>query len=313
MKTINAMMLGVLATGCGVVDSTFTDAAQRADGPLSDAAPPDTAPPDAPLRCDPTGAFDSVTPLPGFSRAEDPRLSSDELTLYFARWASGQGLELYVATRPSRMEAFGTPTSIPGVGSPSDENFPNVSVDGRTIIFDSARSGQHIYVSTRPSTDAAFGVPVLAAVNSQSTTDIDFQSFLTADGAEIWFASNRAGGVGDFDILRAVKHNGAWGAPVGVAELESTTADLAPIVSADRLTVYFVSWQARSGSLGGYDIWTSHRATTSESFPPPVLAGINTTSNEFTGWLSPDDCRLYFASDRSGTLDLYVAERSPVQ
>jgi hypothetical protein len=57
------------------------------------------------------------------------------------------------------------------------------------------------------------------------------------------------------------------------------------------------------------DLAYSYRADTSAPFSAPqLIKGVNTPDDERDPWLSPDGQRLYFASDRDGELELYVAE-----
>lgn len=94
-------------------------------------------------------------------------------------------------------------------------------------------------------------------------------------------------------------------------ELSTNARDFLPTLSADKLTVYLSS--NRPGGKGGFDIWTSHRSTTSDGFPTPKpVPELNSSANEDVGWLSSDNCRIYFSSDVAGTFDIYVATRHPM-
>ena len=62
---------------------------------------------------------------------------------------------------------------------------------------------------------------------------------------------------------------------------------------------------------GDLDVWVRERQSRDDEFGPAVnVAGVNSPESEFPGWISPDNCRLYFDSG-DVVRDLYVAERMP--
>jgi Tol biopolymer transport system component len=292
--------------GCGSVASSAIDA--RADV-AHDATPV----------CSPTDAFDAPMLLNGFSmatRAEiSVTLSPDELNIYASvdRGTKSPNWDLVSAERADIGADFGTQTVMTALNSPANEGACTLSNDGLALAFASNRAageGLHIYVSTRSSTLGIFGSPSLfAGVNSANTADNDDTPFFTADGSELWFTSDRAAGAGSSDVYRASRIGGGFGNPMLVPELNSASTEFSPVLTADKLTVYFSS--NRDGS-GHFDIYTSHRSNVADGFPAPtVVTEINSTVNDFPEWISSDNCRLYLRSDRSGGGDIYVAVRHP--
>lgn len=296
---MGCMFLLPVAVGCGEV------------GAVRDAQAP---PIDVPPGCDPTARFGPPAPLPGLEMVEVnmPRLSADELTIYFF---TSPG-KLWSAHRAARTEAFEAPSLLGGQNTGSGDYDPAVSADGLTLWFASYRvagDGQHLYVSTRASTLTEFGTPALAdRVNSMNTEDSDLQPFLTADSKELWFVSNRTGGWGDSDVWRAVWAGSGFAAPVNVPELNSSQKEEVPTSSADRLTVYFSSLRSAAGAKGDLDIWVSRRDRVDASFSAPALVDeLNTTGRDVAGWLSADQCRMYGSSDAGGTSRAFMATRLP--
>lgn len=284
----------------------------------SDAGVPNASMPGANSICDPTGTFDAPMHLTDFNTANGPqvpRLTNDELEIYFDDHTGTADNNLYRAQRSVAGQPFGAPIALTQVNSTADDSNPNVSSDGLVLFFESTRvSGQgiHLYVSTRTSRVGEFGIPSeVANVNSGTVADSDNQPFVTADAQELWFASNRAGGLGSHDIYRAVWKGSSFADVAPITVLSSSTTDYLPTLSADKLTVYLSS--NRPGGKGGYDIWTAHRSTTSDGFPSPRLVPeLNSSATEYVGWLSPDNCRIYFSSDITGTRYIYVATRHPM-
>jgi len=97
------------------------------------------------------------------------------------------------------------------------------------------------------------------------------------------------------DIWRATFKGGVWtGAKVPV--VNTNAEEFAPVLSKDGLTLYFGSDAAALG-FAGINVWVAKRATTAVDFSPPaVLTSVSSASDEQPTWISPDDCRLYLAT-----------------
>lgn len=242
-----------------------------------------------------------------------PRLSPDELTIYFSGYAVAGDANLYVAHWNARTDMFDAPSLISNLNTSSNEFDPTVSPNALSIWFGSNRvvsQGDHLYVAIRASTLTQFDALALAAINAADTSLSDGQPFLTADGQEVWFTSNRAGATA-FDIWHAPRVSDGFGTPVEAFELASSANDQLPTLSVDRLTIYFTSDRTAAGTRGGLDIWTSHRSAVEDGFPAPHLVDeLNTAGNDLPGWLSADNCRLYGATIGPGG-GLFMATRRP--
>lgn len=303
------VLLMCVSVACGNVNNRQSDA-QEIDGTaMADSAEPIAI-------CDPTTAFDAPEPLTGFntpSTEGTERLTIDELELYFSGALAGASSStIYRAQRSTISQPFGLPVPLTSLHMTAGEYDPSVSSDALTLYFQSPRvpnQGDHLYVSTRTSRAGEFGAPSeLLNVNSMIVTDNDFQPSVTIDGQELWFVSDRAGGLGLADIYRATWNGSSFGSVTAVNELNSSAKEWLPILSADKLTIYFAS--DRADGKGGFDIWSTHRATVADGFPPPrPVSELNSSASEFAGWLSPDNCRIYFHSDRAGNYDIYIATR----
>ena len=80
------------------------------------------------------------------------------------------------------------------------------------------------------------------------------------DGLEIFFFSDRPGGVGFVDLWSATRARvfDPWSAPTNLGPAVNTVFDeVQPYIAADRQTLYFQS--ARPGGLGSQDIWMTTR------------------------------------------------------
>lgn len=75
--------------------------------------------------------------------------------------------------------------------------------------------------------------------------------------------------------------------------------DTHPALSKDGLSLYFSS--TRSGGLGNYDLWVTHRHSLDACWGPPVnVAAVNSPQQDVAPNLSPDGHWLYFHSKRTG-------------
>lgn len=125
--------------------------------------------------------------------------------LYFSSGLRPGGMgfgDIYV----SQLQAdgtFGPASPVMEFNTPFNEIRPNIRQDGLEIFFDSNRPGtfglQDLYVSTRACTSCSWSPPVNLGptVNSSS---VDGRPSLSFDGTELYFMSNRPGGLGDQDI-----------------------------------------------------------------------------------------------------------------
>jgi len=90
--------------------------------------------------------------------------------------------------------------------------------------------------------------------------------------------------------------------------VNSVSRDGSPSLTADELTLYFVS--SRPGSLND-DTWVARRASKTDNFDAPqLLTELASPSFESSPNLSRDGRTLYFISDRgSGDADVWAATR----
>lgn len=133
----------------------------------------------------------------------------------------------------------------------------------------------------------------------------------TRDLLEIFFTSNRPGGMGDKDIWTATRAaiDQPWSTPVPVVELNTTVQDSAPQISADGLTIWIAS--ARPGGLGLLDIWVATRPSRSEPWTTPVhVPEVSSTLFDYGFTVTRSELIAYVGSTRSGNDDIYRFTRA---
>ena len=282
-----------------------------ANGGANDARPSDGTPPDAAPRCSPTAAFGTpvvVTALNTSSHDEHARLSPDELTVYFSSdRAGGVGsFDIWVATRASTSDTFGTPALLAGVNTTGLERRPTVTADGLTLYaFVGADPNYELVMATRASTTSSFGA--LSAITAMNTSMNDETPYVLSNGTAVYFDSNRDSG---YKLYRAARNGASFdmAALVTGTNLEISATQGDPVISPDELTLYFVS-DRNAGTVG---IYKATRTSVAQGFDAPIALNLDPTGTHYDrpSWILSDNCMLYFtALTVAGDYDIYYAKR----
>ena len=163
--------------------------------------------------------------------------------------------------------------------------------------------------------DFTFGEPVnLGPTFNSSSHEAD--TYISSDGLEFYFSSDRAGGCGHYDLYVSTRTSieDDWAGPVNLGQIvNSESFDGGPCISPDGLELYFES--RRPGGLSSVsDIWVSRRAAIDAPWSVPVNLGppVNSQGADVVPSISVDGLQLYFASSRDGgygMFDIYVSTR----
>lgn len=264
------------------------------------------------------------------SNEQHPALSPDGLSLYFSsdRPGGAGGFDLWVSRRASTTSAWQAPAAIAALNSSSSEFAPAFDPSGQWLFFGSERDGgcggRDLWLSYRKNKkdDLDWKIPInLGCGLSWPGFDDGPTYFREKSGfGVLFFISDRPGGLGGRDIwMVSHRDGGAFGAPVNVAELNSSADDSRPVVRSDGLEFFLTSQRVGSvpqGTTPSSDLWTSTRSSTAGAWSTPVnLASLNTNATEAAPTLSPDGLTLMFHSNRpggQGGLDLYVTTRTKI-
>jgi hypothetical protein len=167
--------------------------------------------------------------------------------------------------------------------------------------------------------DQAWRPPVNLGCGALNWVGFDDGPTYFQDGklGTLFFISDRPGGAGSRDVWMASHRDGrAFGAPLNVAELNSTADDARPVIRRDGLEIFITSLRpgsVPSGAAPSSDIWVSTRSVTSGTWSAPAnLVEINTASTEGGPALVRDARTMVFNSNRAGGqggLDLWVTTR----
>jgi len=134
---------------------------------------------------------------------------------------------------------------------------------------------------------------------------------LSADGLQLFFASDLPGGYGgnDLYVSRRASIEQTFGEPENLGSMfNGPGRDQSPNLSYDGLELYFVS--NREGGHGGMDIWVSRRETIESPWQEPenLDPNINSSSDEWDPYLVNNGLTLYFIS--SGGSHIWYARRA---
>jgi TolB protein len=152
--------------------------------------------------------------------------------------------------------------------------------------------------------------PELFAPGIVATEASEVRLTISPDGKRAaWFARNRAGGAGSYDIWTSTYISGGWSAATP-APFNLAQRDFDPAFSADGRFLYFCS--DRPGGLGGDDLYRV--SVTASGFGKPEHLGpqVNSAGNDWAPMLSGDGNVLLFSSDGrggAGRFDLFSSRR----
>jgi hypothetical protein len=207
---------------------------------------------------------------------------------------------------------FGTPIPLgSAVNDSGYESGPSPSFDGLSLYFS---RDDFIWVSTRETKRDPWkqAVKLGPSVNSPNAGSPD----ISADGLSLFFQSTRSGGYGGSDlwITKRTSLEDEWEPPTNLGPVvNSSYDDWDPSISTDGLSLYFHSM--RPGGFGYRNIWMATRPTKEDPWSSLVVLGPSVNGPSGAGWpeISPDGLSLFFASERSGRRDIYVATRESLE
>ncbi len=269
MGTLIPLAALALALGCG------SESAELATGP---AAPEFQAAADEPPRYSAWSAPANLGPVVNTPDVDnDVSVSRDGLSLYFGSNRPGGfgGFDIYVARRSRVDQPWGAPQNLgPTVNTAANEQGPALTRDGHRLFLFSDRpggvGGSDLYVSRRRGSDElGWEAPANlgSGVNSASNEGLPHYFEDPVSGvATLYFNSNRPGYCGGTDIFAAsLQPDGTFGGTVHVPELCSPLRDAGTAIRRDGLEMILSS--DRAGTLGGFDLWVSTRASTGDPWP----------------------------------------------
>lgn len=244
------------------------------------------------------------------SEEYDATLTDDLLEVFFISDRQGGmgGRDIWHAERRSRTESFDRPALLAPASSLQEEASPVVSGDGLTLWFGSRREpsigAMDVWRTTRLSRGEPWGAPEnVASLNSE----LDDLPRPLGDGERVMpLASSRADGIyqtflahrpdvdADFTSIEPLSNLWVPGSSMDDAQL-----------TRDGRVLFF----RRAGLGEPGDLYSSWRSGPDQPFAEPVpLDAVNSAEDDRDPFLSADEIRFFFSSDRRDglTLDIYA-------
>jgi outer membrane protein OmpA-like peptidoglycan-associated protein len=202
-----------------------------------------------------------------------------------------------------------------GVNTSADEYLPSLTVDDSTLLFTRReKNNEDFYVSQRTG-QGHWGDAYYLPGNINRPEYNEGAGSVSADGNTLYFTlCDRPGVIGRCDIYSSERLNDHWGTPHNLGPPINTEGwESQPSISSDGNTLYFVS--SRPGGYGGFDIWKAVKNYYG-NWGIPVNLGplINSSGNEISPFIHPDNETLYFSSDGQvgmGGKDLFYSRKGP--
>lgn len=261
----------------------------------------------------------SLSGLNSQSSEYNPVISADgSFMIYTKMIRSRKRLQedFYISYR-KKDGAWTSGVPLPGrVNSPDNEGGHTISIDGKEMYLTACNRKRglgscDIYRSVYTKEGWSAPVNLGRKINSRSW---DAQPSLSADGKQLYFSSDRAGGKGKKDLWVSTRVNGSWTTPINLAVLNSSGNELSPFIHMDDRTLYFSSdgWEG----MGSKDLFIARKKRAEDSWNPPENMGyrINSTGEEYSIFVDRNGHTAYIATDNlpdtKGGLDIYSFELS---
>jgi len=192
----------------------------------------------------------------------------------------------------------------PALNTMGNEGAQSFSLDSRYLFFvacdrQTGLGGCDIYYSIRMGDTWSEAINPGAPLNSKYW---ETYPSLSPTGDELYFASNRPGGIGKSDIWKSkvtVLENGMlkFSEPVNLGPAINTPEDeLSPFIHADNHTLYYSSKGMKG--MGGYDVFVSYKDSLGKwSEAKNIGYPLNTCKDEIGFVVNAYGDKAYFSSD----------------
>ncbi|MGE5107411.1 MAG: OmpA family protein [Sphingobacteriales bacterium] len=224
---------------------------------------------------------------------------------------------LFAASIENNSITINEPLSIEGIDDDASQGAASLSADGNFLYFtqwkkEKGKNISAIYFASKKGNE--WGSPVkLSSINADGFSSK--QPFCSADGKNLFFASDKPGGAGGFDIWYASLHSdGTTGTSMNAGNINTANDEQAPFYHGTSNTLVFAS-NGRLG-MGGFDLFSSKMKGAQWSTPENMGHPVNSSRDDIY-FFAPEGQELLrnsmFSSDRGSNccLATYAVAKSP--
>jgi len=204
----------------------------------------------------------------------------------------------------------------PPINTEFNEGSATISEDGKTLFYTGCNREDgfgrcDIYTAEKIGDNWQAPRLLDAPINTEFW---DGQPCLSPDGKTLYFASDRPGGYGSYDIWYSRWNGERWGPAINAGpQINTSGHEDSPFLHADGVSLYFSS-DFHPG-FGIEDLFVSYRGEDGKWSTPKNLGyPLNTVAMESNIFVSSDGRRGFINSDREGGLggsDIYEFELAP--
>ncbi len=187
-----------------------------------------------------------------------PELSPDGLvmTLSNNQPAGAGNFDVFVSTRDDLESLWSSPVPIEELNTIDGDGSLSMTEDGLSAVLclnALARNDYQLFTTTRPALDEPWEVPTV--IDALLSRGRDCSPWLSPDGSELWWGSNRPRPIEDTNVYRVAMVDGAPDGEIEeIVELSTDFTDDDPWLSPDGSVIVFSS--DRDGNL---DLYTARR------------------------------------------------------
>jgi len=229
----------------------------------------------------------------------DTAITPDGAELFYSMWERGRG---FLIMRAGGADGWSDPEFAPFASAGHSELEPFITADGAWLYFISKRplpDGEtpekfDLWRVPRGADGWGEAEPLPVPLNTEHD---EFYPSLTT-GGDIYFTSDRPGGLGGEDIWCAEWNGDGWAEPFNLGEaVNSPGPEFNSLIAPDGSWIIFGT--AREGDLGRGDLHIAFRGPDG-NFLPAVNMGapINSDALDYCPALSPDGSIFFFTSNR---------------
>jgi OmpA-OmpF porin, OOP family len=231
-----------------------------------------------------------------------PALTADRQTLVFtARQSNRLDSDENLMISTQKNGEWQAPVSIsPEINTAFNEGTGSISADGRTLVFTCCQGREgygscDLFVSYKKGENWSDPVNMGPKINTMAW---ESQPSLSADGRQLFFASDRRGGLGKRDVwVSLLDDEGYWQTPVNLGiNVNTPYDDLSPFIHVNGKTLYFSS--AGQTGLGGFDLFSTEKIRGSWTKAENLGYPINDHLDQVSLFVTSDGKKGYYTHEQ---------------